>query len=118
MFVYVETATRRVCDASNIRPWARYLNPATHEIVETAGDETTYVWPNGDRTRCLCAADGTITGDPAWVDVDDLRDAYVAAKAAVTEFNANSTLATAKPAIIKLALCVEELLKFLKHRIA
>lgn len=51
-------------------------------------------------------------------DIDAVRDAYVDAKKAVTDFAANSTLATAKPAIIKLAQCVEELLLALKRRIA
>lgn len=117
MYVLVERATRKVLDASNAVPWA--VDPERSDVVDIAGaDENTYAWPNGDRTRCLCSEAGEITGDPAWVDVDDLRDAYVAAKAAIVEFNATSTLATAKPAIIKLGVCVEELLKFLKHRIA
>ena len=49
---------------------------------------------------------------------DDVRDAYVAAKAAMVTFEATSTLANAKPALLKLGLCVEELLKYLNKRIA
>jgi hypothetical protein len=51
-------------------------------------------------------------------DRDDVRDAYVAAKNALETFAANSTLANAKPALLKLGLCVEELLKYLNKRIA
>jgi len=58
------------------------------------------------------------THDPNAEEKDDVRDAYMAAKQAIVDFNANSTLATAKPAIIKLGQCVEELLKFLNRRIA
>lgn len=50
--------------------------------------------------------------------VDLVHDAYVAAKAALTTFQGDSTLANAKPALLKLGLCVEELLKFLNKRIA
>jgi hypothetical protein len=115
MYVLVDAATRQILDASNIAPWQA---DATREVMEIPGaDENAYPFPGGERTRCTCAADGTIAYAPA-LDVDAVRDAYVAAKAAMVEFNANATLATAKPAIIKLGLCVEELLKFLKHRIA
>lgn len=51
-------------------------------------------------------------------DTDAVRDAYVAAKAAMTTFAADSTLANAKPALIKLGQCVEELMKYLNRRIA
>lgn len=50
-------------------------------------------------------------------DADVVRDAYVAAKQAIEDFAANSTLTTAKPAIIKLGQCVEELLRALNRRI-
>jgi hypothetical protein len=52
-------------------------------------------------------------------DRDDLRDAYVAAKAAIQTMAANAAIpADARNAVAKLGLCVEELLKYLNKRIA
>lgn len=52
-------------------------------------------------------------------DVDAVRDAYVAAKAAIQALAADGTVpATVRQAVVKLGLCVEALLIFLKRRIA
>lgn len=85
-------------------------------------------------------ADGTLTLDPSLTeqqrtailalvaahdytvpatDRDDVRDAYVAAKAAVQTMAANAAIpADARNAVVKLGLCLEELLKYLNRRIA
>ncbi len=83
MFVYVWKHTGRVIDASNLTPWQSYLDPETQEIREVEGDENTYRWPNGDRTRCLLTKAGEIVPDPDWVKPDDAKDAHEAAVAAV-----------------------------------
>jgi len=56
--------------------------------------------------------------DPDALPRDVVRDAYVDAKAAIAQFNSDPSLTTARPAIVKLGKCVEELLKFLNRRIA
>lgn len=117
MFIFVERDTRKIRDVSPIRSWDS-CDSTLYDTVEVPGDPATHVWPNGLFLRCLYTEAGEIIPDPTWVDRDDVRDAYVAAKAAMEEFAANSTLATAKPAIIKLGQCVEELLKFLNRRIS
>jgi hypothetical protein len=57
--------------------------------------------------------------DKVLPDKDDLRDAYVVAKAAVQTMAANAAIpADARNAVVKLGLCLEELLKYLNRRIA
>jgi hypothetical protein len=52
-------------------------------------------------------------------DKDDVRDAYVIAKAAVTTMAANAAIPVdARQAVVKLGLCVEALLMYLNKRIA
>lgn len=74
-------------------------------------------------------ADGLITGeeveDVSGVVVvqadgkDAVRDAYVAAKAAITTMAQNAAIpADARQAVVTLGLCVEALLRYLNKRIA
>lgn len=116
MFILVERATRQVLDASDIVPWP--VHDETQGVVEVPGvTETAYAWPGGERTRCTCAADGTI-GYSAALDRDAVRDAYLAAKAATEDFAADSTLAKARTAIIRQGQCLEALLLYLNKRIS
>lgn len=116
MHILVAKATRKILDASDIIPW--HVDDALHEVVTIPGaTEREYAWPGGERTRCTCAADGTI-GYSAALDRDAVRDAYLAAKAATEDFAADSTLAKARTAIIRQGQCLEALLLYLNKRIS
>lgn len=83
------------------------------------GDDGTFEW--GDAvTEAQRAAVLAIYAahDPAALAKDNVRDAYVAAKAATEEFAADSTLAKARTAIIRQGQCLEALLLYLNRRIA
>lgn len=56
-------------------------------------------------------SDPPVIGVPlALQGVDTVRDAYQEARLAMEQFAGDSTMATARTALIKLGLCVEELL--------
>src|SRR4030042_239969 len=56
--------------------------------------------------------------NPDALETDEVRDAYVEAKAAITTIAGNAAIPSdARQAVVKLGLCVEALLKLLQRRI-